>query len=258
MVRIVAALVAASGCLSAQTTPAPDALIARAIVARKAQADRGTKYTFQEEQAQSQIDKNGIAGPPSSRTYEHIMLEGAEYKKLILTDGKPLDVRTQKKVDDDLAKEAKDRTRHRLLSINRRVSLGGLDLYTKLFDNKVTGEETVLGRKAWRMESEPKADAKPANSQEKEAVASRRVTWFDQEEGAPIREINVFIRAANGFQPGSKIDLQYRKVGDDWLPDNFSMWADLKMMAVIHGRVDSHQRYYDYKRFSVNSSIKPE
>jgi len=205
-----------------------------------------------------QVDKNGRAGPPTTDTYEHIMLEGGEYRRLILKDGKPLDAKTQKKVDDDLEKTRAERRKHSFLSSSHTVSLGGLDLLALIFDNKVTGEETVLGRTTWRMESEPKPGYKPANKAEEEALASRRVNWFDQEDGFSIKSKDSFVRAVNTVQPGTQIDWEWTKVGDDWLIGNTVMQADMKIVMGIHGRVESHQRFYDYKRFTVDSTMTPE
>lgn len=239
--------------------PVPADLISRAIAAQNAQSGRNSKYTYREDHEQQQLDKNGKPdGPPSTKTYDHIMLEGENYSKLILIDGKPLDAKTQKKVDADLEKTRAERRGKHLLSMHRTVSLGGLDLLTRLFDNKVTGEEVISGRRAWRMESEPKSGYKAANKEEEEAIASRRVSWFDEEDGFRIRETSTFIRATNSFQPGSIIDLAYLKIAQDWLPADAIMHVDFKMMPGVHGRIDSRQRYSDYKRFSVDSTLTPQ
>ncbi len=255
---LIAALLAST--LFAQSAPpAPSELIARAIAAQNAQSARGWKYTYREDHEEQQLDKNGKPdGPPSTKTYDHIMLEGENYSKLILIDGKPLDAKTQKKVDADLEKTRAERRGKHLLSMHRTVSVGGLDLLPRLFDNKVTGEETMSGRKTWRMESEPKSGYKPANKQEEEIMSSRRVNWFDQEDGFPIKETTIYVRATNSFQPGTIFDLDFLKIGDDWLPGDFTMHVDLKMLPGIHGRVESRQRYSDYKRFSVDSTLTPQ
>jgi hypothetical protein len=236
--------------------PTPTELIRRAIAAEQAQAERGRKYTFREDHIQSQIDKNGNPGPPKTDTYEHIMLEGSNYRKLILSGGKPLDAKTQKKVDEDLEKARTER--RSLLSFKRTVSLGGMELVDRLFDNKVTGEEIIAGRKTWRMESEPKPGYKSGNAAEDEALATRRVYWFDEEDGVVIQDHSVFIRAAKGFQPGSTIDTVLAPIGDDWMLSEGTMRADMKFMPGVRGRVESHQKYYDYRRFTVDSAMKPE
>lgn len=242
--------------LFAQSPPSPADLIARAIAAQSAQSSRNSKYTYREDHEQQPLDKNGKPdGPSSSKTYDHIMLEGENYSKLILIEGKPLDAKTQRNVDADLEKTRAERRRNGPLSVHRTISVGGLDVLPRLFDNKVTGEETIAGRKTWRMESEPKPGYKPAGKNEEQVLNSRRVTWFDQEDGFPVREKTTYIRATNSFQPGSIIDLNYIKIGDDWLLSDAIMHADMKMAPGLHGRIESHQRYSDYKRFSVDSTL---
>ena len=248
----------AYGMFAQNAPPSASELLTLAIASHKAQNERGWKYTFREDHEDVQMDKDGKAGATSKKTYEHIMLEGSDYQKLVLVDGKPLDAKAQKKVDEDLEKARNERRKHGLLTLRRSVSLGDLELYERLFDNRVTREETVLGRKTWRMESELKTGYKPANKQEEEALASRRVTWFDEQDGFDIQTRNVFVRASNAWQPGSTIELQYAKVGEEWLPSLAIIHADLKMMAIVHGRVYTTERYYDYKRFVVDSTVKPE
>ena len=237
--------------------PAPSAteLIARALARQKAQSERGTKYTYREEEAKADIDKNGKAGPVETRTYEHIMLAGSDYRKLILIEGKPLDEKTQKKVDADMEKARTERRKHRLLSFHRSVSFGGLNVVERLFDSKVVGEETIAERRTWRMESSPKAGYKPANPQEKADLASNRVTWFDQEDGDIVKETHLFVKAVDGFQPGPVFDIQFMKVGEDWLPDIFEFRIDVKAIPGIKMRADIHERFYDYKRFTVDSTV---
>lgn len=259
-IRVFAIFVLSLSCaLRAQESavfPTPDSLITRAIAVAKAQAERNWQYTYREDHTQSQLDKQGKAGPPEIRTYDHIMLEGSEYKKLILIDGKPLDPKTQKKVDADLEKTRAARRRSLLPSLHRSVSLGSLDMLPRLFDNEVTGREIVNGRAAWKIASTPKPDLKPANKQEEEALASRRTSWFDEQDGYRFRERIEFQRAANGFQPGTVIDLQFARVGEVWLPSDAIIRASMKF-TLVRGRFDSHQHYYDYKRFQTDSTFTP-
>jgi hypothetical protein len=257
---VLTALVAFLGYrLAAQVTP-PTAsqLIARAAAVSKAQDERGWKYTYREDHSSAQLDKTGKAGPPVTRTYDHIMLEGSEYKKLVLIDGKPLDAKTQKKVDEDLEKTRAERRKPHLLSVNRTVEMSGLDQLEKYFDNTVSGEETVLGRQAWRMESEPKPGYKIANEKDREYLAARHTSWFDEQEGWRIKWRDAFVRQANGFEPGSVVDWELARVGDAWLFDNISFRVDMKIVLGIHARGESHQRFYDYKKFTVDSTMTPQ
>ncbi len=64
------------------------------------------------------------------------------------------------------------------------------------------------------------------------------MSWFDEEDGFRIKETTTFVRATNSFQPGSIIDLDYIKIGEDWLPADAIMHADIKMMPGVHGSSD--------------------
>ncbi len=108
------------------------------------------------------------------------------------------------------------------------------------------------------MESEPKPGYKPANKVEEEALAARRVNWFDREDGIAIKSSAFFIRAINTFEPGTAMDWEKIKIGDDWLTREATMRADMKIVLGIRGRVESHQRYYDYRRFTVDTKMTPE
>lgn len=245
--------------LIAQTaTPSPAELIAHAVAAEKAQDEKNSKYTYREDHAQSQVDKDGKAGPSVTRTYDHIMLEGEEYKKLVLIDGKPLDAKTQKRVNEDMEKERAERRTRGLLHGTRTVRVPGVDKLEQFFNNKVTGEETVLGRRTWRMESEPKPDYKPTEKKDQEFLSARHISWFDQQDGQRIKWQDVFIRPANSFQPGTTFDWELTRIGDEWLLDSIVVRMDMKIVLGIHGRAESHQRFYDYKRFTVDSMFTPQ
>lgn len=236
-------------------TPSAEELIRNAAAAKKTQEDKGWKFTYKEEKNDFQRDKKGDLKPSGSKTFDVIMLEGEPYRKLMLIDGHPLDVKIQKKVDEDLEHERIQRKKQHSGHFTKEVTLGDLDQLEKLFDNKLAGEETIAGRKAWRVESQPKAGYKPANKEESDALGTRRVTWFDQEEGVEIKRLDVFIRPTNGFQPGCEFESNYMKVGEAWVAQSFIMRYDVKFIAFIRGRGESRYRYYDYKRFEVESKV---
>jgi hypothetical protein len=237
--------------------PTSESLITRAIAAARAQMERNWKYTYREDHTQSQPGKDGKPGPSETRTYDHIMLEGSEYRKLVLIDGKPLDPKTQKKIDADLEKTRAERCRSLLPAAHFSESLDTLELLPRLFENKVAGREIVNGRAAWKMESEPKPGIKSANKQEEEVLASRRTNWFDEQDGYRCREIIEYTRPINHFEPGTVFDFQMTRVGDEWLWSDQTIHALLKW-AVIRASTESHQHFYDYKRFQTDSTFTPQ
>jgi hypothetical protein len=86
-------------------------------------------------------------------------------------------------------------------------------------------------------------------------LATRQSVWFDQQEGVRIREHIEFMRAANGFQPGSTMDFEYAKVGEEWLNVSASLKWDIKFMPGVRMRDELHSRFYDFKRFTADSTF---
>jgi hypothetical protein len=244
-----------SPALAQDAAPSAETLLRNAITAQKAQDDKGWRFTFREDEDKFPVDKNGKPLPESHRTFENIMLEGDLYRKLILIDGKPPDDELQKKIDAEVERERAARHAHPEQTGRHTVKLGDLDHVARLCDSKVTGEEQVLGLMAWRIESLPKAGYRPVDKDEEKFLSARRVTWIDQKEGVAIKYLEVFIRPAAGFQPGSEIEREFGKHGDAWLPDRLILRYDVKLYAVVRGRGEARYRYYDYKKFEVESKI---
>jgi hypothetical protein len=245
-----------SPALAQDAAPSAETLLRNAIAAEKAQNAKDWKFTWREDEDKFPRNKNGKPLPELHRTFDNIMLEGEVYRKLILIDGKPPDPKLQQNIDADMEKERAARRAHPAAPTGRHeVRVGDLDQIARMCDNKVTGKEIVSERMAWRVESFPKADYKPANKDEEKFLSARRVTWFDAQEGFAIKYLEVFLRPIAGFQPGSEIEREFAKHGDAWLPDGLILRYDMKLYAVVRGRGEARYRFYDYKKFEAESKI---
>jgi hypothetical protein len=249
-----ATLLLAMALLADGDLPPAEQLIHKAIEIRRAQDAKGLKYTWREE-VEFRDDK-GRPLIPFRKTYDVIMLEGRNYDKLVLVDGRPLDGAMQQKVDADMAKERELRRKHPFLA--KAVPFGGLGQLERLFDSTVVGEEIVNGRKAWKVESEPRRGVKAANPREEEILATRRTTWFDEEEGAEVRRRTVYVRSVHSIKTDSYDDLEWSKVGDDWLLASNHQRTHVSPAPGFNSFGDAHFRYFDYRRFAVESTFTPE
>ncbi len=244
-----------SPALARDAVPSAETLLRDAIATEKAQDDKGWKFTFREDEEKFPLNKNGKPLPESHQTFDNIMLEGDLYRKLILIDGKPPGEKLQKKIDSELEKERIARRAHPVGTGRHEVRAGDLDHIARLCDSKVTGEEAVSGRMAWRIESLPKAGYKPADKEDEKFLSVRRVTWIDKKEGVAIKYLEVFLRPAAGFQPGSEIERELVKHGDAWLLGSMILRYDMKLYAVVRGRGEARYRFYDYKKFEAESTV---
>jgi len=206
-----------------------------------------------------QVEKDGKLGAVDTKTFDVMFLEGEQYQKLILIDGKPLPPDKQKKVDQDVEKTRAERQKRRrsgLTHIERTVDLGGLAETLKYFDNKVTGEETVRGHLTWVVESAPKTDYKPSGKSQEQIMSWRHKAWFDQKDGVQMQLQSTTIRPVNGFMPGSTYQWEYDPGQEQvWLLRKVTAHVELQMYKMIHGRVETLQTYSNYKKFDVASTI---
>jgi hypothetical protein len=191
------------------------------------------------------------------------MLEGESYRKLVLIGGKPIDDETQEQVNQDLEKERAKRRQQQKKSptVTKyfNVSPAGIEQLEQLFDTKVIGEETVLGRKTWRLESVPKRNLRPADKEiDKEEVATaitRVVTWIDRQDGVEIKQTSTFASAFRDIHVGTELTVEFSKVVEAWLPGTFRARFDYKTGLMQHSFTESDGRRYDYKRFTADSRI---
>jgi hypothetical protein len=239
-------------------TPTAQSLLAKAISAEKAQAAKGWRFTCREDWEQSPVDKNGKALDPSRRTYEEIGLDGDLYRKLILIDGKPPNAKLQKQIDAEMEKERAARRAHPLKTGKRMVTAGSLEQIARMCDSTVRRQEEISGRPAWRVESIPKPGYKPADKEEEKFLNAWRVTWFDVQDGFAIKYLEVFVRPTAGFPPGSEIERVVGKHGDTWQFDSWDIRVNDKVNGVLRGKSFMHVRFYDYKKFDVESKIRIE
>ena len=119
----------------------------------------------------------------------------------------------------------------------------------------MTGEEILNGRKVWRIDAEPKANIKTASKDDQNALNTRRKIRLDQQDGHTVRHQTEYIAPTNGFQPGSIIDITFTKVGDSWPEESILFKYDLKAAAVMRGRGESRNKFYDFKLFQAESRL---
>jgi len=248
---------AANRASAQDSPPAAEKLIRSAAAAYTEQVARGWKYTYREDEEEFLVDKKRQRAPSPRKTYEIIMLEGEPYRKLLLVNGQPLDEPAQKKVDEDLEKARKERVQKspRIVTKSFQCDLAGIEQVERIFDSRVTGEETVLGRKSWRVESVPKRGFHPATREERQTASTHRVTWIDEQDGVELKNLSTFFRAADNFQAGTQLEQEFGKVGADWLPATTVLRFDVTIGVMQHAYGETHIRDYDYKRFTVESRI---
>ncbi|HEY4364982.1 MAG TPA: hypothetical protein VGN17_28725 [Bryobacteraceae bacterium] len=234
-------------------------ILQRNFAAKKANNEKARQYTSLEEDTRCTYDKSGQSKQTSSETYEVMFLEGEQYKKLVARSGQPLNTAEQAKEEKKLQEEAKARRKKRGSGLfTRTFSIGSADdamLFTH-FENRIVGEEEVNGRRAWVIESVPKADRKPANDHERDVLSTRQKRWVDQADYNEARWQAVVVGDKSPLKPGTTFTIEFAKINDDaWLGTFLSIDFRMEMMKFIKGAGRQESRFSKFQKFDVQSTI---
>jgi len=234
-----------------------DAILRRMVEAQTQNREPSQQYTYREDLQFFDYHKNGQTKKKNSRTYDVLYVEGLQYRRLVARDGKPLSKREEAREEKKMQQTAAERRKQRRSGLFRRgVSLGSAQELLTLFDNRLIGEEEIRGRKAWVIESTPKAGHAPANDHEKEILSFAKKHWIDQTESFFLRRTDTVVGDQIRFKPGTVITFDFDKVNDGaWLPLTTVVESRVQIikMVKVSGRTES--RFSNYKKFDVESTI---
>jgi len=241
---------------------------ANAILRRYLEADaqndkKAEQYTFVQDNAWFVRGKNGELHQDRSETAEVIFIEGQAFRKLIARNGKPLDAKEQARVDKEMRETAEQRRKHPawpdgggVTNGHSRADFGSDEELLTLFDNRLTGEEEIAGRKAWVIESTPRKDHPPANRHERDVMSFGKKFWIDEAENAELRAVYTVIGEHIYVKPGSTFVFDFQKVNQDvWQPLlSVVEWRNTMAKVVqVQGRLEI--RFSNFKKFDVQSTI---
>jgi hypothetical protein len=240
------------------------AILKRWIEAQHQNDQRAQQYTYVEDTDWFTYEKNGQLRRDRFTSSEVLFVEGLEYKKLLARNGKPLDAREQARVEKEMSQTAEERRKHRrprtpggtISFRNQRADLGSTEEFLTLFDNRLVGEEEIRGRKAFVIESVPKAGLIPASEHERDVLCFRKKLWIDEADGVKAREILSVIADRIFVKPGSTLTFEHQKIGPD-------TWHQSSAILNTYGVRDkkfqpsgrTEYRLSKFQKFDVESTI---
>ncbi len=213
------------------------------------------------------FNKRGKTTDDETKKYENVFVEGLPYSRLVEHNGKPLEGKTaeeEQKRYDKAVEERKnmslDEKRHSLhVSFHFALPLGYL---TSLFDNRAVRRETIDGRETLVVESTPRSDARPSDSNAKSALDWKQTTWIDVQDEMPARFIAEKLNDNNRELKGSTIQLDFARLADQpaegpssghpvWLEKEYKATFRVKMMLMTFNGT-TEQTWSDFKKFHVD------
>jgi hypothetical protein len=229
-------------------------LLARAVENYKAQTDARAHYIYREHAEHTQPD--GTIN--DTQDYEWIFLEGSFYRKLTAVNGKPLSGRAarseERKFQMTAAQRRQDAQRHKP---NRLVFTADITPATvlRVMRHRLGADETINGRAAWVVHSEPLPDFESTTAEEIEAKAYRYTYWIDKEDGVIVQERYKIYKPGAKVLPGSSQTTTYTKIADSvWLPSyRQGEYYSGPPRPVSHW-CQTH-RFTDYRKFGSESTM---
>jgi hypothetical protein len=106
------------------------------------------------------------------------------------------------------------------------------------------------------IEKTPKADAKPANSNEGELLHYRTKEWIDKEDLVTARSDMEVIREGSRMKPGTRIEFKNMRNSDGtWLLQETRIRYNIKFFKLMGAHGDQLTTMSDYHKFEATSRI---
>lgn len=234
-------------------------LLLRAHAVNEQEQALRARYTYFEDVESSQDSKQDKSGKPKRRTYECLFLEGEIYRKLVQEDGMPLTAKKQKAVEEEMAKEKSKRieNRRKLNKVRKTIVLGAIPRLIELHTLGEPQAERLDGREVWRVETQPRADIK-VEDKNREILAKKTTFWLDVLTGAVVQREDRLVAPVNGFEAGSLFRFVFERVnGECWLSRRIELKGSIRLMKVKSIPFESMQKFRDYRKFDVESTMTP-
>lgn len=229
-------------------------------------------YTYRMTDGEYEADGKGQSKLKSVREFDVFYLGGQIVFKMTSKDGRALSAADQNKENERLEKlvrefqrrQAKEAAGHRKVS---KPEQGKLAISILLLVSRFTNprRERYRGQEVIAFNFEGMSDYKPKNLNESLAQKLVGVMWVDDAARQVVRveaHLADSVKLGGGLlasiQKGSAFVFEQALVNNEvWLPSYSEVHASARILLVKAFRQNSVHRYSDYKKFRVESVIKP-
>jgi hypothetical protein len=245
-------------------------LVKKSVAATDRDWREAPKYVYTLTEVDEKLDSNGNIKSKTVNTWEVMVLDGSEYKKLIARNGKPLSAKAQAAEEKKFWAE-KWRREHQSPSERekriaryekgRKQDHAMMREMTVAFNYKLIGEEKMNGHDAYVLSATPKPDYVPKSRETKVLKGMKGKLWIDKQtnqwvkvEAEVIHPVSFYAVASVG--PGTKFVLEQEPVGDGvWLPKRFAV--DVNASVFWFSRNTSEvDTYSNYRRADVQATAQ--
>ena len=258
---------------------ADDSLRFKSLVERVAENEKRHRllemsYVYEVTRQKITLGKNSEALESESHTFEVTPLEDGDYRRLIKKNGQALSEKESRKEQNKLDESIQKRSRlskserdnlEKKRAERRRKEEQLWDEGLKAFDLKLSGEESLEGRKALIFVVTPRASYVPTDSDLKILKIIQGKIWVDEAEAQINRAEIEFIedfRLGAGFlakvNRGSTLKVWQRKVNDEaWFPYHSEVIANGRVLVFKGFNLKFVSDFANYRKFETQVNIVP-
>lgn len=173
-------------------------------------------YTYQIDYRNRNFDERGKLLTDYSAKYDVIFVEGLPYRRQIEENRKPLS--PQEAANEDRRYQRAFEERSRMSIDQKRDYLKRpwnvdfpLPQLVDLFSNRIVGQEDVDGRPAIVIESAPRADAQPADEEQRRALHKRVKLWIDRDDLIVTRMEATLVADDGSMRKGTRARIEFER-----------------------------------------------
>jgi len=239
-------------------------IVRRSVEAGDRNWREAPNYVFTERDLEEKLDFHGRVKSRTYNTYEVMVLEGSEYRKLLKRSDQPLSPGELKAEDEKLEAERARRQHESARERQKRISRYEAERQqdhammremADAFDYKLAGEETVDGHRCYILDATPHPGYVAKTRDTKVLSGMRGRMWVDHEtfqwvkvEAEVMHPVSFYAVATVG--PGTKFQLRQAPVGDGvWLPVHFAVRVNASVFFLSRNSAED-ETYSNYRRVS--------
>jgi len=269
-------------CVAAPSLRAADDLkeiVRRALRVNARNRELERSYTYVQRDEERALDSSGAVKSRESKTWDVVPLQGAQFRRLIQRDDKPLSPKEEQQ--QEAARQKREAARRKTAELRARETpeqrqkrrdarerarereQQEMDEAIDGFDLRLIGDEQVDGVPVWVIDGEPRKGYK-FKSNESATILSKMKgrIWVSKSDYQPVR-IDAETTGTIAFgavlariYKGTRVHVEYTYVnGEVWLPKRESFSVSGRILLVKGLREEGDSAYSNYKKFSADSRI---
>jgi hypothetical protein len=257
----------------------PVEIVRRALRINNADRELERKYTYTERQVERSLDSSGKVKRVKTETWDIVPLEGAQFRRLVARDDRPLTAREEADQEAERRKQEAERQKRRAKreqetaedkrkreetrERTRKRQQEEIDNIVEGFDLRIVSEEQVGGVPVWVIDASPRARHKFMSWQARAVFSKMKGrVWIAKSDYHPVWiEAEAIDTISFGLflarvHKGTRIQVEFGFFNNEvWLPVRQKATISARI-ALLKGFHEEHESVFtNYRKFSTDSRV---